>query len=102
MNERPDALREVGVSRAGCRCSDMGFLSLTLPDDLTSQDWTDRRLATEIPGGATSIDALPIFARLLVEPQTGCESVGDFGRPFNTMAGRRQTTLDNDLAGDSH
>jgi len=76
--------------RNGTRCSDKGFLAMSVVEYLELLDWTARRTA---PGkrGATPADAPPILARLKLSPTTWCELVTDFGRLFSTVAGHPRT-----------
>ncbi len=74
----------------GFRCSEKGFLSMSIADYLVLLDWTARRLADGKPG-STPLDAPPIFARLSIDPHVWCQLVGGFGRLFWNVAGRPQT-----------
>ena len=74
----------------GFRCSEKGFLSMSVADYLVLLDWTARRLADGKPG-STPHDAPPIFARLSIDPNVWCQLVGGFGRLFWNVAGRPQT-----------
>jgi hypothetical protein len=75
--------------RAGHRCSDKGFLRISLGDYLELLDWTARQT---IPGkrGVTRADAPPIFERLSMSKETWCELVRNFGRLFYNVAGPPQ------------
>jgi hypothetical protein len=75
--------------RAGQRCSDKGFLTISLGDYLELLDWTARQT---IPGkrGVTRADAPPIFERLSMSKETWCELVRNFGRLFYNVAGPPQ------------
>jgi hypothetical protein len=72
--------------RAGQRCSDKGFLTISLGDYLQLLDWTARQKA---PGkrGVTRADAPLIFERLSMSGETWCELVRNFGRLFYNVAG---------------
>ncbi|GAA5506909.1 hypothetical protein [Novipirellula caenicola] len=80
---------EIGpcVSKSGKRCSDKGFLPMSLKDYLEMLDWTARQIA---PGksGRTPADTPPVLKRLGLDGTTWCELVSDFGRLFCTVAGR--------------
>ncbi|WP_231612689.1 transposase, partial [Novipirellula galeiformis] len=89
IDERSD---EIGpcVSRSGKRCSDKGFLPMSLEDYLETLDWTARQIA---PGkyGRTPADVPPVLRRLGLDTKTWCELVGDFGRLFCLVAGRPES-----------
>lgn len=74
-------------SASGHRCSDKGFLNLSLESYIELLDWTARLIA---PGkrGTTPTDAPEVLARLGIEPTAWCELVSDFGRLFIQVAGR--------------
>ena len=76
--------------RYGFRCSEKGFLPLSVADYLVLLDWTARRLVDGKPG-STPHDAPPIFARLSIDSDVWCKLVGGFGRLFWNVAGRPQT-----------
>jgi len=75
--------------RAGHRCSDKGFLAITLGDYLELLDWTARQ-TVQGKRGATPADAPPIFERLSMSADTWCELVQNFGRLFYNVAGHPQ------------
>lgn len=89
IDERSD---ELGArpSRGGKRCSDKGFLGMSLAAYLELLDWTARQLA---PGkrGATPEQMPPILERLQMEPAVWCGLVSGFGRLFSLVAGRLET-----------
>jgi len=74
------------ANRSGTRCSDKGFLPISVAAYLELLDWTARQT---VPGkrGSTPSDAPPILERLQVSPATWCELVSNFGRLFSTVAG---------------
>jgi len=76
--------------RYGFRCSEKGFLRLSVADYLDLLDWSARRLADGKPG-STPHDAPPFFARLSIDPQVWCKLVGRFGRLFWNVAERPKT-----------
>jgi hypothetical protein len=73
-------------NKTGLRCSDKGFLPVTLPDYLTLLDWTARQTASG-KRGRTPQRLKPIFERLSLDPQTWCQLVSSFGRLFYNVAG---------------
>jgi len=74
------------VNRSGTRCSDKGFLPISVAAYLELLDWTARQT---VPGkrGSTPSDAPPILERLKVSATTWCELLSNFGRLFSTVAG---------------
>ncbi|MFG0263494.1 MAG: hypothetical protein ACF788_13970, partial [Novipirellula sp. JB048] len=86
IDERSDPIGPC-ASRSGKRCSDKGFLAMSLEDYLQTLDWTARQIA---PGksGRTPADAPPVLQRLGLDTPTWCELVRDFGRLFYLVAGR--------------
>jgi len=89
LDERHGELGACGC-RSGTRCSDKGFLAMSVMEYLELLDWTARHAA---PGkrGSTPTDVPPILARLKLSPTTWCELVRDFGRLFSTVAGHPRT-----------
>jgi hypothetical protein len=85
IDERRDPLGAC-PHRAGHRCSDKGFLAISLGDYLQLLDWTARQTAAG-KRGATPAAAPPIFERLSMSGETWCELVGNFGRLFYNVAG---------------
>src|SRR5690606_19544628 len=85
-----DELRdEIGVhlNTSGNRCSDKGFLNMSVESYIELLDWTARRIA---PGkrGVTPAAAPAVLERLGLEPATWCELVENFGELFHLVAGR--------------
>ena len=74
-------------SPSGYRCSDNGFLNMSVEDYLALLDWTARQ---PVAGkrGMTPADAPAILERLGLEPDVWCELVRDFGTLFSLVAGR--------------
>nr|WP_052329595.1 transposase [Rhodopirellula sp. SWK7] len=74
------------ASESGERCSDKGFLPMTLASYLELLDWTARQVA---PGkrGRTPAKSPPILQRLGLDRSSWCELVNDFGKLFSTVAG---------------
>jgi hypothetical protein len=68
------------------RCSDKGFLPLSVLDYIELLDWTARHAK---PGkrGATPEQLPPVVARLGIEAESWCELVNGFGRLFHHVAG---------------
>ena len=89
LDERGDELGPC-CHRDGARCSDKGFLPMSVTDYLQLLDWTARQVAPG-KGGSTPTDAPPILERLKLSPTTWCELVRDFGRLFSTVAGHPRT-----------
>jgi len=76
-------------SFTGHRCSDKGFLAMSLEEYLELLDWTARqRVSGKL--GATPENLPPIFARMKVRPEAWCELASDFGRLFGVVAGQPQ------------
>ena len=85
-----DELRdELGTrpSTSGYRCSDNGFLSMSVEDYLALLDWTARQ---PVAGkrGTTPANTPAILQRLGLEPDVWCELVRDFDSLFSLVAGR--------------
>ena len=82
-------------SRTGpaSRCSDDGFLPMSLLDYLNLLDWTGRQVA---PGkcGVISADAPPILQRLGIDAADWLTLATDFGRLFARVAGHPSSTSD--------
>ena len=80
-------------SQSGFRCSDKGFLPISLPDYLSLLDWTSRQLYGN-KRGRTPQGVKPILERLGLEANAWCKLVGRFGRLFINVAGKPQTISD--------
>ena len=74
-------------SPSGYRCSDNGFLNMTVEDYLALLDWTARQPVTG-KRGVTPADKPAILERLGLESDVWCELVRDFGTLFSLVAGR--------------
>jgi len=74
------------------RCSDKGFLALSIVDYISLLDWTARQIAP-VKRGITPKDVPPVFQRLGFEPTTWCKLVLGFGQMFRAVAGT-PTTVD--------
>lgn len=77
-------------STSSRRCSDLGFLPMSLDDYLELLDWTARQTVAG-KRGQTPAAAPAILERLSYHPTVWCELVGKFGRLFFHVAGRPQT-----------
>jgi REP element-mobilizing transposase RayT len=86
LERRPDAIGPC-PSATGQRCSDKGFLAMSLGEYLELLDWTARQRVDD-KRGATPESVPPIFARLKVRPEVWCELARDFGRLFGVVAGQ--------------
>jgi hypothetical protein len=64
-------------SRSGQRCSDKGFLPITVDDYLLLLDWT-ARLHVKGKRGKTPDALQPLFERLSLNPQAWCQLVSSF------------------------
>jgi hypothetical protein len=89
LDDRSGVIAPV-LSRNGCRCSELGYLPISLAGYLELLDWTARQIRAD-KQGSTPPDAPLIFARLSIEPTAWCELIGNFGRLFCNVAGRPQT-----------
>ena len=91
LDERTGALGPV-QNRDGTRCSDKGFLPMSLSDYLKLLEWTGRQIVRgkkgRIPNSVT-----PILQRLQLDRDTWCDLVGNFGKRFFHVAGE-PTTID--------
>ena len=85
-----DELRDgLGARRSssGFRCSDNGFLNMSVEDYLQLLDWTARQ---SVAGrqGVTPADMPAILGRLGLKADVWCELSRDFGTLFSLVAGR--------------
>lgn len=74
------------ANESGKRCSDKGFLAMTLESYLELLDWTARQVAAG-KRGKTPASVPPILQRLGLDQSSWCELVSDFGKLFCTVAG---------------
>jgi hypothetical protein len=81
------------VHKGGLRASDKGFLRLSTAAYLELLDWTARQLRSD-KRGATPASAAPLFERLGIDERSWCELTKNFGRLFNSVAGK-PTVIDN-------
>jgi len=75
------------VSSSASRCSDKGFLAMSLEDYLLLLDWTARQ-SVEGKRGTTPDCVPPILQRLGIAQSSWCELVSDFGKLFSGVAGK--------------
>jgi len=75
------------ASPSGQRCSDKGFLAMSIIEYVELLEWSARQV---VPGkrGRTPKDFPPVLTRLGLERDSWCELVSDFGKLFCTVAGR--------------
>ncbi|MBS0264598.1 MAG: hypothetical protein JSS02_21870, partial [Planctomycetes bacterium] len=78
------------LNKTGTRCSDKGFLPMSLADYLQLLDWTGRQLAKG-KKGRISDSIEPILQRLQLDQEGWCDLVAHFGRRFFVVAGAPQT-----------
>jgi len=71
----------------GQRCSDKGFLPMSIADYLSLLDWTARQVRSD-KQGATPQHLAPIFDRLGVSSEVWCHLVTRFGKLFSIVAGQ--------------
>ncbi|MEQ9408986.1 MAG: hypothetical protein RIK87_14715 [Fuerstiella sp.] len=69
------------------RCSDKGFLPMTMADYLDLLNWTISQMHTKRPDSPPA-SAVPIFERLQINANVWLRLVKDFGRLFSVMAGQ--------------
>ena len=90
LNERSDAALGPQPNLSGVRCSNKGFLPVSVPEYLELLNWTARQRSTSrsqvIPEKSAKI-----LKRLGLDCGTWCELVEKFDRVFGTVAGRPQT-----------
>ncbi len=75
------------ITNSPSRCSDKGFLDMTLGEYLSLLDWTARQSVSG-KSGKTPSDTPPILERLSVDPSVWCVLAGRFGPLFPCVAGR--------------
>ena len=75
------------ANKTGKRCSDKGFLSMSLRDYLELLDASARFVRPD-KSGATPADMAPIFERLKLDVCYWQVLVKDFGRMFSLVAGK--------------
>ena len=90
LDQRNEAVLGPVLNKTGTRCSDKGFLPLSLADYLQLLDWTGRQLAQGKKGRIPDTIE-PILQRLQLDESSWCELVGSFGRRFFVVAGAPAT-----------
>ena len=78
------------LNKEGLRCSDKGFLSMSLGDYLDLVEWTGRQIVRGKKGRIPNTIG-PILARLKLDRHTWCDLVGNFGKRFFHVAGEPKT-----------
>ena len=92
LDHRNDAELGPVPNKTGTRCSDKGFLPMSLGDYLQLLDWTGRQLAQGKKGRIP--DSIgPILQRLQLDQNGWCDLVAHFGQRFFVVAGA-PTTID--------
>lgn len=89
LNERSGPIGPV-PSRTPGRCSDKGFLPLTLDQYVEVLNWTARQLP-RLKRGWSVQEAPPAFAACPLPPTVWCHLVREFGKLFCQVAGEAQT-----------
>jgi REP element-mobilizing transposase RayT len=89
IDERTDATGPCASVAPG-RCSDKGFLTLSLVDYLQLLDWTARQVARGKRSDAPS-ERTPVLERFGLQATAWTELVRDFGKLFAAVAGRPST-----------
>ena len=74
------------VNSEGMRCSDKGFLPMSLDDYLKLLDWTGRPIVRGNKG-RIPVSVAPILQRLSLDRHGWCELVQNFGKRFFHVAG---------------
>ncbi|MFG0287837.1 MAG: transposase [Rhodopirellula sp. JB044] len=84
-----EALDPIGscASGSGRRCSDKGFLAMSLENYLLLLDWTARQSASG-ERGATPRKVAPVLQRIGIASSNWCDLVCEFGKLFCTVAGK--------------
>ncbi len=91
IDERSDAPGP-RPNRDSTRCSDNGFLNLTLADYLQLLDWTARHVAKG-KRGTTPSKAPPLLERVGLAGSSWLKLVGNFGSLFHNVAGRPERIM---------
>ena len=91
LNQRTGKTGAV-LNQEGTRCSDKGFLAMSLDDYLKLLDWTGRQIVRGKKGRIPK-SVEPILQRLKLDRHSWCELVGKFGKRFFHVAGE-PTTID--------
>ncbi len=86
IDELADSLGPCPNSDGG-RCSDKGFLPLSIPDYVQLLDWTARHRDAG-KRGAKHASLPPVLSQLGLAPESWCQLVGRFGELFFCVAGQ--------------
>ena len=92
LDQQPGAALGTVLNKTGTRCSDKGFLPMSLGDYLELLDWTGRQLAQGKKGRIPDTVG-PILERFQLDQKAWCDLVAHFGRRFFVVAGA-PTTID--------
>ena len=92
IDERRDPIGPC-ASTSDKRCSDKGFLSISLADYLELLDAT-ARITRADKAGSTPVEMAPIFERLKLDVGNWKLIVSDFGRLFSSVAGAPKDVYD--------
>jgi len=74
-------------SDGGRRCSDKGFLPLSIQDYIRLLDWTARQQVAR-KRGVMPASLPPVLSQLGLAPESWCQLVGRFGEMFFSVAGQ--------------
>jgi hypothetical protein len=75
------------VNKQGTRCSNKGFLPMSMADYLSLLDWTARQIRAD-KRGATPKQFAPLFDRMGISAEIWCRLVKDFVKLFSIVAGQ--------------
>ena len=78
------------LSATATRCSDRGFLPMSLDEYLELLDWTGRQVVRG-KRGTIPAELAPILDRLQIAADDWLELTGNFGRLFHRVAGRPES-----------
>ena len=86
IDEKNDSIGAC-ANPSGVRCSDKGFLSMSIEDYLELLD-ASARIVRADKTGHTPAEVAPIFERLKLDPEYWTLQIKDFGRLFSNVAGK--------------
>ena len=89
IDERHDPIGPDACAN-GFRCSEKGFLPMSVADYVLLLDWTARQMVKG-KSGSTPVETPSVLARLSISPTAWCKLVSGFGQLFWNVAGRPQT-----------
>ncbi len=89
LNQRTGKTGAV-LNQEGTRCSDKGFLAMSLDDYVKLLDWTGRQIVRGKKGRIPK-SVEPILQRLKLDRHSWCEFVSKFGKRFFHVAGEPTT-----------